>query len=37
MFTTSVLVCALPLSLLFDLRSVFTFDWFNHLWMIEQK
>jgi hypothetical protein len=35
MLATSVLVCALPLSLLFDLRSVFDFDWFNHLWTIE--
>jgi hypothetical protein len=31
----SVLVCALPLLLLFDLRSVFDSDWFNHLWIIE--
>src|ERR1700733_2797545 len=31
----SALVCSLPLLLLYDLRSVFDFDWFNHLWMIE--
>jgi hypothetical protein len=31
----SALVCSLPLLLLFDLRSVFDFDWFNHLWIIE--
>jgi hypothetical protein len=29
------LACALPLLLLFDLRSVFYYDWFNHLWIIE--
>ena len=33
--TISVLVCLLPILLLLDLRSVFDFDWFNHLWMIE--
>jgi hypothetical protein len=31
----AALVCALPLLLLFDLRSTFDYDWFNHLWMIE--
>lgn len=35
LLTISVLVCSLPLLLLLDLRSVFDFDWFNHLWMIE--
>jgi hypothetical protein len=33
--TIPALVCALPLLLLFDPRSVFYFDWFNHLWIIE--
>jgi hypothetical protein len=33
--TISVLVCGLPLLLLLDPRSVFDFDWFNHLWMME--
>lgn len=31
----SAIVCILPLLLLLDPRSVFEFDWFNHLWMIE--
>jgi hypothetical protein len=35
LLAVSVLVCTLPLVLLFDLRSVFDFDWFNHLWTIE--
>jgi hypothetical protein len=33
--TISALICGLPLLLLLDSRSVFNFDWFNHLWMIE--
>jgi hypothetical protein len=35
LLTISALICSLPLLLLFDLRSVFDFDWFNHLWIIE--
>jgi hypothetical protein len=30
-----LLVCILPLGLLFDLRSTFYLDWFNHLWTID--
>jgi hypothetical protein len=33
--TIAALVCALPFIPLFDLRSTFYYDWFNHLWMIE--
>jgi hypothetical protein len=33
--TISALVCSFPLLLLLDPKSVFAFDWFNHLWMIE--
>jgi hypothetical protein len=28
-------VCIFPLGLLFDLRSTFNLDWFNHLWAID--
>jgi hypothetical protein len=33
--TIGLVVCLLPLGLLFDLRSTFYVDWFNHLWTID--
>jgi hypothetical protein len=31
----AILVCAIPCALLFNVRSIFFFDWINHLWSIE--